>query len=429
MFRLLPQGFLTLPDRRGSGKREMQLAVAICVAIAAWAGTASNVVNAGEPGAVLPGAVLIVVSPAVEIDATETSWFLRVGGSSTALPPQSYFEVKGLPPSVTLSESERTASGVWKVPLSALDNLVIAVPPGFSGSTDVILTLFDGRGAPMAERTIEVYAKLPIAAPNNAPAPAPQPVATPSGTASNVVEAARPSAVEIVVSPSVEIDATETSWFLRVSGPSGALRPQSYFQVAGLPPSVTLSESERTASGAWKVPLSALENLLIVTPLGFSGSVDVVLTLFDGTGTAVAERTVEIYAKSAIAASSSAPAPQPAPIATGSLPPVPPPAAPPSRRAPTAQELAQAERLLALGMRHQGQGNIAIARQYFARAADQGLSAAALRMGETYDPDELQRTGVQGVKPDPAVARDWYRRAAEQGAQEAEARLKRLGSR
>jgi TPR repeat protein len=85
-----------------------------------------------------------------------------------------------------------------------------------------------------------------------------------------------------------------------------------------------------------------------------------------------------------------------------------------------------AQRLVEIGDRHIAQGNIAIARQYYIRAANLGLAIAAMKMAETQDPNELARWNVRGVKPDPAEAKRWYQRALELKASEAEARLRRL---
>jgi TPR repeat protein len=93
----------------------------------------------------------------------------------------------------------------------------------------------------------------------------------------------------------------------------------------------------------------------------------------------------------------------------------------------SAEQRAGAERMLAQGDRFLAQGNIALAREFFRRAADAGLAQAALRAAGTYDPVELSRLQVQGVVPDRAEARKWYERARELGAPEAEERLARLG--
>jgi hypothetical protein len=101
----------------------------------------------------------------------------------------------------------------------------------------------------------------------------------------------------------------------------------------------------------------------------------------------------------------------------------------PSRPSPTDAELAQGERLLDRGQQFLAQGNIVIAREYFARAAALGLPIAALRLGETHDPLEFRHLQIFGLKHDPAEARRWYERAIELGANEAEAKLRRLGTR
>ena len=56
-------------------------------------------------------------------------------------------------------------------------------------------------------------------------------------------------------------------------------------------------------------------------------------------------------------------------------------------------------------------GEIATARLFYVRAAEEGSAHAATALGKTYDPLELQRMGVVGVKPYPGVASLWYRKA------------------
>ena len=88
---------------------------------------------------------------------------------------------------------------------------------------------------------------------------------------------------------------------------------------------------------------------------------------------------------------------------------------------------AQLERLVERGDSYLDQGNIQGARQFFLRAAQSGLAAAAFKLAETHDPHELARRNVRGLKPDPAEAKRWYTRASDLGASEAKARLGRLG--
>ena len=74
---------------------------------------------------------------------------------------------------------------------------------------------------------------------------------------------------------------------------------------------------------------------------------------------------------------------------------------------PTKEERAQAERLVGQGERHLADGNVSVARQYFLRAAEQGLAIAALKMAETHDPRALLGVNVRGLVPDPAEAKKW----------------------
>jgi hypothetical protein len=88
---------------------------------------------------------------------------------------------------------------------------------------------------------------------------------------------------------------------------------------------------------------------------------------------------------------------------------------------------AQLERLVKRGDEYLGQGNVAIAREYFLRASRAGVAIAALKLAETYDPNELARMNVHGLVSNAEEARRWYLRALELGSDEAASRLARLG--
>jgi curved DNA-binding protein CbpA len=90
-----------------------------------------------------------------------------------------------------------------------------------------------------------------------------------------------------------------------------------------------------------------------------------------------------------------------------------PPSSAPTKAAADPAARAQAERLVGQGDRQFADGNIAIARQYYARAADLGFAPAAIKLADTFDAKVLARHGVHGVRPDPAEAEKWRRRAAE----------------
>jgi Peptidase C39 family len=71
-------------------------------------------------------------------------------------------------------------------------------------------------------------------------------------------------------------------------------------------------------------------------------------------------------------------------------------------------------------------GDLTAARTFYERAADVGAAAAALRLGETYDPTFLDHAHLRGMRGDVETARSWYRRARDLGAAEAEILLNSL---
>jgi len=71
-------------------------------------------------------------------------------------------------------------------------------------------------------------------------------------------------------------------------------------------------------------------------------------------------------------------------------------------------------------------GDLASARLLLRRAADNGSADAALKLGSTFDPVTIEQLGVVGVEPDVALARQWYQRAAALGSDAAAQRLAKL---
>ncbi len=113
----------------------------------------------------------------------------------------------------------------------------------------------------------------------------------------------------------------------------------------------------------------------------------------------------------------------PAPSPPAPSPPPPPPASYPAGQHPSTAETAA---LVTRGDSFLSAGDIASARLFYERAADAGDSAAALRLGATFDPNFLGRVGVRGEPGDPAQAESWYRRARDLGDAAAAERLKNL---
>jgi TPR repeat protein len=96
---------------------------------------------------------------------------------------------------------------------------------------------------------------------------------------------------------------------------------------------------------------------------------------------------------------------------------------------PTAVDLQQAKALHLQGNQKLASGNVAAARMFYRRAAEAGFADAAFALAATYDPEELVRLKVVGLKSDVAAARHWYERARGLGFKGAEERLVRLGAR
>jgi hypothetical protein len=73
-------------------------------------------------------------------------------------------------------------------------------------------------------------------------------------------------------------------------------------------------------------------------------------------------------------------------------------------------------------------GDLAAARLMLQRAAEAGDVHAALALAGTYDPNTIQKLGIQGLAADEAMARLWYERAAQFGSPEAPRRLQQLAT-
>src|SRR5215470_15761792 len=200
------------------------------------------------------------------------------------------------------------------------------------------------------------------------------------------------------------------------------------------PPIVALTEGHSVGPGSWAIPLNALSKLRANVPAGVAARAELAVALVNIDGTLLAETKTLLIVRSAVppATADLALGAQANEVAALAPPPAPAPApknVSPSRAPRAAGQNAPAERLLAQGERYLAQGTVAGARLFFRQAADQGLAAGAVRLGATYDPNELAKLKVQGIVADVAEARRWYERARELGAADAEQRLARLGGR
>jgi hypothetical protein len=412
-----------------------------------------------------------------------------IGTQAEDAPLGPHFRVKGLPVGVTLSGGRTNAERAWIVPLGGLDNLKVEVPPGLAGDFDLNVALVGDDGVALAERAVELRVKPAVAAAPSSEADAAQRKEAAIGTTSELEPSAattpsvgRPH--DVSVGPHFRIkglpaDVTlsggytddERAWVMPLSDGKRAwmvplwaldnLKIEIPPGVAGnLDLVVALADNaggvvvERTIALRVKPVVVAApsrpepdvgqrKNAVVATPAlppGGAAPAAPSRSEPDAGQRKYADATTALPPGGAAPAAPSRSEPDagqrkdalttPAPRPGGAAP------APSERKCtvvvecqPPAEEPDQAERLARQGDRYLAQGNIAIARQYFARAADLGLAIAALKIAETYDPNELARLNVYGVKPNLAEARRWYQRAFELDVPEAQARMQRLGTR
>lgn len=90
------------------------------------------------------------------------------------LPRNTYLRIRGLPPTVALSEGHAIAPGVWAIPLSVLPVVAAIVPIGAQGTSEIIIDLVSLDGRVLAETKATLV--IPVA---NQPPPAAAPASGP----------------------------------------------------------------------------------------------------------------------------------------------------------------------------------------------------------------------------------------------------------
>jgi hypothetical protein len=120
-----------------------------------------------------PGALRISVAPRIVANG-ESPAPLRISvGPPDAVPPKSFLNLRGLPPSVGLTEGHSIGPGAWAVPLNVLPTLKAYIPAGVVGESEVTISLIgqDGRLLAVARTALVVR---PPAAPQREPSPEPR---------------------------------------------------------------------------------------------------------------------------------------------------------------------------------------------------------------------------------------------------------------
>ena len=214
-------------------------------------------------------------------------------------------------------------------------------------------------------------------------------------------------------------------------GPANLIPRQAFLRIRGLPPTAALSDGHSIGPGTWAVPLSALSRLRVELPAGVEGKseIAVLLVSVDGAVLHEARSTLVIVPGE----------PLPAPVSPGPRastlrvqpegPPVPLDKGPLDK----GPQLSAGDRDRAVKMLQRGNELIAnkdfsAAQHFYKRAAEMGLSEAALALARTFDPGELRRIGAVGLRADPELARTWYEKARALGSPEADEYLQRLSA-
>lgn len=93
----------------------------------------------------------IAVAPTILAEpATQAALSIQVGPPGS-VPGNTFVRLRGLPPSVSLSEGYAIAPGSWAVPLFGLPSLKAIVPAGVSGRSEIIIHLVGVDGTTLAE--------------------------------------------------------------------------------------------------------------------------------------------------------------------------------------------------------------------------------------------------------------------------------------
>jgi hypothetical protein len=81
---------------------------------------------------------------------SQTPLAIRIGPPGL-LPGMSFVRLRGLPPTVSLSEGYAIGPGSWAVPLAALPTLKAHIPTGIAGRSDIVISLISIDGMQLAE--------------------------------------------------------------------------------------------------------------------------------------------------------------------------------------------------------------------------------------------------------------------------------------
>ena len=93
----------------------------------------------------------VSVAPTIVAEpASEASLAITIGPAHI-VPKKSFVSLRGLPPSVSLSEGHAIGPGSWAIPLAGLPTLKASIPFGISGRAEIVISLIGMDGTLLAE--------------------------------------------------------------------------------------------------------------------------------------------------------------------------------------------------------------------------------------------------------------------------------------
>ena len=374
------------PVRRGA--RSPMIAVA---SFALGAVTAAAVVSYFEPIKwLLPQLSKPHAAPAIEVAATPAGAAPAKPASPAAETPQS-----------TAPEPLSQQAGVQAAP--HVDDTVKTAasapsePPVPQRSPDT--------GPDTGSKTKDVATAAPQAP--SPPAAAALPSAPPIAAAAAEIPASPPAPGLIALSVARRIEGrsgTRLAFPLRLE-PMPQEDQHLLVVVRGVPEWATMSKGSAIDSEIWLLPAHAAADLEIDYSAAAQGMAELRVELATHDGRLLARAPTLLVANRSASQ-----------------------AIPPITAQPTARLDGEAVvRLLARGDLLLDTGDFGAARELYKAAAEAGSAGAALKLGQTYDPAEVDRLGMTRKVADEALARRWYELAQSLGSTLAGDRLSALG--
>ena len=172
-----------LDQRRRTTLATRSIAIAVVGALAALGALEQSNAQRQDPPR-------ITVAPIIAVEPGSQALVAIKVEPPGALPNNIFLRLRGLPPSVSLTEGHLIAPGLWAVPLFALSGLKVNIPGGMSGRGEIVISLVAVDGRVLAEtKTALVVLSLPGAAPEKQP---PEALSTPKHSMMVLAPAARP---------------------------------------------------------------------------------------------------------------------------------------------------------------------------------------------------------------------------------------------